>query len=281
MTYDALLRSALHRTMKCDRETEATKLLLMETSDLGAARFYASLKEDVPKDVLELFETRLEQYLSHDIPIQHLLGHAWFYGYKFIVTPDVLIPRSETEGLVAQALMVIDDLGDRPIKVLDLGCGSGCIGLSIKKEAPAVEVTLSEISPLAIEVAKRNAEALGVEVTFIQSDLFESITGSYDIIVSNPPYIPDDEVLDPLVLKDPRVALFGGPDGLSFYKRILAGAQEVLDPYGTIMFEHGFDQGQSIQEVARRFFPKASIKTFQDFAGKDRLTMIRLKGEPL
>jgi len=137
MTYDALLRSALQRTMKCDRETEATKLLLMETSDLGAARFYASLKEDVPKDVLELFETRLEQYLSHDIPIQHLLGHAWFYGYTFIVTPDVLIPRSETEGLVAQALMVIDDLGDRPIKVLDLGCGSGCIGLSIKKEAPA------------------------------------------------------------------------------------------------------------------------------------------------
>jgi release factor glutamine methyltransferase len=279
MTYDALLRRAVKEAGRHGKEAEAARLLLLEVSGLGAAGFYATMREEVPKDIHDRFLSMLERHLNDHVPVQHLLGTAWFYGEPFIVTPDVLIPRPETEGLVLAVLSVMDAMTERPLKVLDLGTGSGCIGITLKKEFPEADVTLSDISEDALDVARKNAQALGASVTCVSGDLFEAVRGTYHVIVSNPPYIPENEEVDPLVGHDPAVALYGGGDGLVFHRRILKASPKYLEPGGVIAFEHGFDQGHAITEEALAVYPRASVRTIKDMRGKDRVTVIMTEGE--
>lgn len=279
MTLEALLKVAYKKVNEHAGEEEAAKLLLMELSGYDPHQFYMAMKDEVNDDLKHTFLDKLDQYLINHIPVQHLIGHSYFFGHTFTVNEHVLIPRPETEQLVEHVLYYIDTYFDQEsIKLLDLGTGSGCIGLTLAKEEPKCDVTASDISSDALSIARINQENLDVSAELIQSDLFQQISGSFDIIVSNPPYIPDSEVVEDIVKEEPSVALYGGSLGVDFYERILKEASTYLKPKALIAFEHGYQQKELIYRFARRHYPDAMIIQMKDLAGKDRFTFIGLGG---
>lgn len=224
------------------------------------------------KQILSLIEKR-----EMHVPLQHVLGFTWFYGRKFIVNPDVLIPRPDTEVLVENALKHI-----RPgYRVLDLCTGSGCIAISIEREYKEgdLSVTASDISEKALKVAKLNGERLSSKVTFITSDLTLSIPKGafYDIITANPPYIStlEKESLSAEVRQDPDLALFAGEDGLSIYRRLAGELPGILAPGGVIFLEIGCEQAAAVRDI---FCGKGftDIEIIKDYSGLDRVVKISL-----
>lgn len=210
------------------------------------------------------------------IPLQYLTGIQEFMGLCFEVDENVLIPRQDTEILVEEILK--DCLGREKVSVLDLCTGSGCIILSLKKLGNLGQAAACDISEKALSIAKKNGEALGVDVNWVHSDLYENIEGSFDILVSNPPYIKTEEIkrLMPEVRKyEPIVALDGDADGLFFYRRIVKGAKERLTSGGRIYFEIGWDQAAAIKELLfAAGFDKIAV--IQDLAGLDRVIKAEL-----
>ncbi len=208
-------------------------------------------------------------------PLQQILGTAGFMGMDFHVDPSVLIPRQDTETL---AETVLQEEKDKEISVLDLCTGSGCIAIALKKLGGYREVYASDLSREALRTAKSNARANEAPVSFVESDLFEKIPGSFDVIVSNPPYIPTDviDTLEPEVRDhDPKAALDGGADGLGFYRRIAAEAPDHLRGNGRIYLEIGYDQAEAVRELfAAKGF--ADIRVIRDLAGADRVIAARL-----
>lgn len=214
--------------------------------------------------------------IKNGMPIQYITGKASFFGLKFLVNKNVLIPQPDTEILVEETLKQIEKKnkikGKNKIKILDLCTGSGAVALSIAKYAQNVEIFASDISKRALNVAKRNYEELinnsdENKVTFINSDMFKNINGQFDIIVSNPPYIRTDviDTLDKEVRNEPKLALDGGKDGLKFYKTIKKNANKYLKKDGVLLMEIGFDQKEAVQKI---FENSVCIK---DFAGNDRV----------
>lgn len=279
MTFEQLLKFAYKKTKECHKEEEAAKLLLMELSVQDPHQFFLNLKKEVHQDIEKSFLEKLDLYIYKHVPVQHLIGHSYFYGHKLIVNEHVLIPRGETEQLVEHVLYYYDQYFDRQqIDVLDLGTGSGCIGLTLSLEEKNLNVTISDISEDALSVAIQNKNNLNAKVNIILSDLFQNIKGKFDIIVSNPPYIPDSEVVDDIVLKEPRVALYGGVLGTDFYKKILDLSKSYMKEKGLIAFEHGYQQREEIYKYAKDAYPNAHIVQLKDLAGKDRFTMIGIGG---
>jgi release factor glutamine methyltransferase len=233
--------------------------------------------EEVPPESLraqfrELVKRRVEHW-----PVAYLIGQREFYLLPFEVSPAVLIPRPETETLVLAAL---DLMKTRPgARVLDLGTGSGCIAISLAHQSPAAQVTAVDLSPDALEIARRNAHRHGVmeRVTFLQGDLFKPVPAGaqFDVIVSNPPYVTCAELaeLAPEVRDhEPRLALDGGTDGLNVYRRIAAEARPYLAPGGTVLVEHGYQQGESVRAI----FAETGWQvrpTVKDAAGLPRVTI--------
>lgn len=276
MTYEALLRKSIKRAVDLDKEPEAVKFLLMETYNGDPHAFYMAQNQETDPIIETLFLNRLDQYINFDVPVQHLLGFSYFFGYKFLVNEDVLIPRLETESLVEHVLYYIDTyFVDNKIDVLDLGCGSGCIGLTLKLEAPNIDVTLSDISEKALKVTKDNQDKLDICATLILSDLFEHIDRKFDIIVSNPPYIPEDEEVMNIVKKEPEIALYGGKLGLDFYEKIIKSAKNYLKDDGLLAFEHGYQHAKPLFDLVKQYYPKSVIVQIKDLAGKDRFTFVR------
>lgn len=275
MTYEQLLKAAYQKTRLYNKEEEAAKLLLMELSGQDPHQFFLNLKMNVTSEFAELYMKKLMLYLEEHIPIQHIIGHAYFYGYRFLVNSNVLIPRSETEQLVEHVLYQYDAyFNDQKVRVLDLGTGSGCIGLTLSLEEKQMDVTISDISQDALDVALKNRDALGAQAHIVLSNLFANIEGTFDIIVSNPPYIPDSEIVQDIVEKEPSVALYGGSLGVDFYDQILSQAKAYLKPRGLIAFEHGYQQKEIIYQFSKKHFPDATIIQLKDLAGKDRFTLI-------
>ncbi len=183
------------------------------------------------------------------IPLQHILGEAWFYGRRFFVNNDVLIPRADTEILIEEALRYIKPES----RVLDMCTGSGCIAITLSKESGA-HVSATDISAAAIGVARDNAKRLDAPSSFIQSDMFNKIEEKFDVIVSNPPYIKsaDIEFLQDEVKKhDPLMALDGGEDGLCFYRIIAGRAADFLLPCGRLILEIGYDQAEAVEALLK------------------------------
>ena len=213
-----------------------------------------------------------EQILSymHDLqkrgdrtPLQHLLGSWEFMGLPFAVSPDVLIPRPETEWLVEY---VLKNYADRPVKVLDLCTGSGCIGISIQKLLPQAQVTLVDISALALEVAKTNAAQNGVEPKIETWDILQGIPfylekERYDVIVSNPPYIKSEELKDlqPEVQKEPALALDGGADGLLYYHALAKTWSGLLADGGEMIVEAGEDTAPEVQKIFAEYLQNSTL----------------------
>lgn len=211
-------------------------------------------------------------------PVQYVLNHSDFMGLHFYVDSRVLIPRQDTETLVEAAVISLQPMHSP--SVLDLCCGSGCIGISIKNLIPHAEVTLSDISGDAIEVARRNAKALETHVTFKHGDLFDAVgRSSYDMIVSNPPYIPTNEVktLQREVRYEPELALDGGEDGLCIYRRIVEAAGKHLNPHGYIYMEVGEGEAADVLQMLRSHINCETSGIIKDLCGIDRIIWARSK----
>lgn len=203
-------------------------------------------------------------------PVAYLLGEAEFYSLEFRVTPDVLIPRPETELLVDIAL---EKMACRICRILDLGTGSGCVAVALAKHLPQAQVTAVDVSSAALEVARSNAGRHGAALRFVQSDWFSALGDErFDLIVSNPPYIAgqDGHLAQGDLRFEPRHALASGPDGLDAIRRIIAGAARHLEPVGWLFFEHGYDQATAVEALlAQAGF--AQIEHRADLAGIPRV----------
>lgn len=222
-----------------------------------------------PEDITDGLAERLEACLTRregGEPVSHILGYRDFFEDRFIVTPDVLDPRPETEELVRAAL-------NAPFStLLDLGTGSGAIGLSLLKARPAAQGVLTDVSGAALDVAQQNAKALGVAPEFIQSDWFADVKGTYDLIVSNPPYIAADEMdgLQRELAHEPRQALTDEADGLTAYRIICAQAPAFLVVDGRLMVEIGHRQGPQVAQMMRDAGLQG-VAILPDIDGRDRV----------
>ena len=208
-------------------------------------------------------------------PVQYALGHAAFYGREFNVDRRVLIPRQETEELVEWVLNDYKASGE-PKRVLDIGTGSGAIAVTIGAERPTWDVTGADISVDALEVAKSNAEQFAKQVQLIESDLFSAASGQYDIIISNPPYISEQErdVMDEsVIMYEPDLALFADDEGLALYKKMAAELLNYLSPQGAAYFEIGYQQAPALLAVFGEL-PGVSLSLRQDMSGHDRMIKV-------
>lgn len=236
-------------------------------------KYYANMQMTVDGRSAEKYNELVNQRAGH-IPLQHIIGTQEFMGLTFKVNENVLIPRQDTELMVEN---VVDYLGNDERTVLDMCTGSGCIAVSIDRLSKNSKVTAVDISEKALEVAQENNRLNNANVTFIQSDLFTNVTGKYDIIVSNPPYIRTDEIpklMEEVKMHEPVMALDGMEDGLYFYKKICGEASDYLNDNGKIFFEIGYDQGDDVSEILRqnRF---CNIEVLKDLSGNDRVVIAR------
>lgn len=235
--------------------------------------YYLHMDEDITAEQQKEYEIALKKRAEH-IPLQYITGEQEFMGLKFKVNSNVLIPRQDTEVLVEEALKRIQP----GMRVLDMCTGSGCIAVSIAKNVPHIEMHAVDISKQALNVAKDNAKLNEVSVEFERSDLFDNVMGKYDVIVSNPPYIPTSEIpkLMPEVGSfEPVEALDGKEDGLYFYRRIVAECKEYLNPDGMIFFEIGYEQGADVSALLQEAgFSQVSV--VKDLAHLDRVVFGKL-----
>lgn len=224
---------------------------------------------------LELIRTKVEERIKTRKPVQYIIGEAYFMGEFFTVTPDVLIPRDETEILVSQAIEIIrkEDYKD----ILDIGTGSGCIACTIAKQTDAVVLGV-DISSDALRVALDNVTKLGINnrAVFRKSDLYSKVRAEekFDMIISNPPYIPFGTELSKEVQHEPDLALFADENGLALYRKIIEKAPDYLKPNGHIMFELGIDEADEVKTMLSKHF--VDIVVEKDLAGIDRVIYARL-----
>ena len=277
MTFQKFIKIKQEEALNNDKEESAVILLLEYITKLETNFLYMKMSEEISEDIINEFDKIFNIYLYDNKPIQYLFGYSTFYGYDFKVNENVLIPRFETEELVENVLYRYDlHFKGKKVDVCDLCCGCGCIGITLALEEKNMNVVASDISFEALEVAKFNNEKLNANVKFFQGDLLEPFKEyKFDIFVSNPPYIPDDEIVDPLVKdNEPNIALFGGSDGLKFYRIILRNLKPLLKEKAMIAFEHGFDKKNEMIALANEFFPNSKVEVLKDLEGKDRMTFI-------
>lgn len=207
-------------------------------------------------------------------PVQYALGKTCFYGYDFMVNENVLIPRFETEELVFHTIKYLNKYFPNP-KVLDMCAGSGCIGLTLKKECPSITITLSDISDKALEVAKDNMQNLNLSGKIILSDLFANIDEKYDVLVANPPYVSDTDIVDELVFKnEPYIALYAKNNGLAIYERILKNCEEYLHDKYMIALEIGASQKEDVINLINTYLKDVLIIARKDASNRDRFIFI-------
>ncbi len=267
------------KALEQNLEQEAIKILVLELSQMDGATFFAKLNTEIPNEQMIIFDHAINLYLNFHMPVQHILGYSYFYGYKLKVSNKVLIPRPETEELVSYVMQTYDEVFDQKnVDVVDIGTGSGAIAIALAKEEKHFKVVATDISEEALEVAKENALLNDAQVEFIQGDMLEPLIArnlKFDILVSNPPYIPNEEYVEDIVKNnEPSIALFGGSDGLDFYDIILRNAHKILKEKAILLFEHSYSKKKEMLELAHKYFPKAKAEVIKDLNGKDRFLII-------
>lgn len=262
------------------------EMLLAHVLNTPRIRLYTDLHRPLVETELGRLRELVRRAANHE-PIQYLIGHAGFYGLDIDVTPDVLIPRPETETLVDRAIDHLKFVGPTEKRVLDLCTGSGCVAIALAKTLPGVTVVASDISLAAVDRARANVakHKLDDRITIVCGDLFEPLTKlpdarAFDLIVSNPPYIATKQIesLDRNVRDyEPRLALDGGEDGLDPHRKILAQAGKWLVPAGRAMLEIAFDQEDAALWIARNSPDFEDERVFKDLGGRPRVLSVRRK----
>lgn len=277
MTYQQFIKDKEKLAIENGKEESSVVLLLEHVCNVETNDLYLRMFNEISDDVILNFNKIFDVYLYDNKPIQYLIGTSCFYGYDFIVNENVLIPRYETEELVENILYRYDEhFGGKNVDVCDLATGSGCIAISLALEEKHMKVVASDISFEALEVAKKNNNKFKAGVEFLQGDMLKPLEGrKFDIFVSNPPYIPEDEDVMSLVKdNEPNIALFGGNDGMKFYRIILSGLKPLLKDKALIAFEHGYDKKEEMIKLANTYFPDSKVEVLKDLEGKDRMTFI-------
>jgi len=273
-TYAEVLSWASSFLEKNKRDPQIAKWLMKERFGFTLTDFVFLQNKVMDERDKEIFIRDIKE-AGKGRPPQQIVGHEWFYDRQFKVTEATLIPRPETEEWFHQ---YITQLPKRPLRVLDIGTGSGVLAVSHKLERPQDEVIAVDISPAAIEVAKMNALNLGADITFCLSDMMAEVEGTFDLILSNPPYISQSErsVMDESVIAyEPHIALFAEEEGLYFYKKIAADAVSKLNQNGYMILEFGYRQGEQIKKLFQTYFPEAEISLAKDFNQHDRTIHLR------
>lgn len=278
MKYQEALKIAQHKCKEAGISEQAPFFLMLHLTKQEAHYLYAEYEEEMEASIEIAFHEQLDRILHHE-PLDHVLGYTYFYGNSFKVNSSVLIPRPETEELVANVLIAYDEyFNGQAVDVIDVGTGSGAIAITLQLEEANMRVSASDISEDALLVAKENAKQLEADVTFLQGDMLQPFIDKQikvDILVSNPPYIPQHEQLERSVKDfEPHVALFGGDTGLYFYEKILKYAKQVLKEKSILAFEMGYDQRENLSGLAKQYFQAAHIEVLKDLNGKDRMLFI-------
>jgi len=253
---------------------DQTILLLSSLLEVNYFDIYQMLDKEVDREFVDKFKLIIKS-IKEDMPIQYLLGYTSFYGYNFKVNKDVLIPRFETEELVDKTKEYITKYFKDDLSICDIGTGSGAIAITLKKLFPNSSVTAVDISKKALKVAKDNAKELETDINFVEGNMLDNLESKYDLLISNPPYLAkDDEIEEQVIKNEPHLALFGGGDGLKFYKEILSKAKRFLNDKSILAFEIGYNQKEHIFKLVDKYFPKAKKICIKDFNDYDRYIFI-------
>ncbi|WP_088070261.1 peptide chain release factor N(5)-glutamine methyltransferase [Gottfriedia luciferensis] len=260
------------------RDENVGEIALKHILNCNRTELLLNMREDLEEQHWNQFQDMLKKHIDGQ-PIQYLIGYEYFYGRKFFVNEEVLIPRPETEELVEGVLNRIHKhwKNTDQLELVDVGTGSGAIAISLALESSQLTVHTIDIAEESIQVAKQNAQELNANVHFIHNDLlnyFIEENKKVDIVVSNPPYIPHEDWLnlDEVVKNhEPYRALVGGEDGLDFYRRFANDLPKVLNEKSLVAFEVGVNQGEPVADILRKAFPSSTVEVVFDINGKDRM----------
>jgi len=245
---------------------------------LDRVGLYVNTKQELSNKQATAFSTLIKRRLNHE-PTAYITGHKEFFGIDFQISPGTLIPRPETELLVEKAIGLASTSFPQFLLIADIGTGCGAIAIAIALHLPKVKIYASDISAAALEVAESNCRHHGVSdrITLLHGDLLDPLPEPVHLIVANLPYIKESELptLPPEIsMFEPQIALAGGMNGLKQIERLLSQARRKLLPKGAMMLEIGYEQGQTVSELAKQYIPSARVNVITDLAGLDRAVMI-------
>lgn len=276
LTYNKMIKLAEKRVNEANMEVHAVKWLFYN-SDLFCG--YSKLNEEADEEVINKFNEYIDKYVNEKIPPQYILNKCFFFNYPLYVDDGCFIPRPETEQLVEESIYRIDErFENKHVNIADVCSGSGAIGLTLSLEIKDSDVSLFELSKEAIEIEKKNASLLNANVKIIQGDFIKPILDNnltFDVIMCNPPYIKNDEKLDSLVVdNEPAMALFGGKDGLDFYRIIFDNYDKILNDGGFMGFEFGYDQKENLEKLIKEKLPSKKYEFLKDYNKLYRMLFI-------
>lgn len=265
---------------KHQKEQTIADILLQHHLHVNRSQFYMNMQAYVPEDILKKYEADIKRHVETDIPVQHLTGYEYFFGRRYDVNENVLIPRQETEELVAYAIQIAKEkYSNEQITIADIGTGSGVIATTLALELDDPTVYAIDISAEALTIAKRNANKLGASINFLQGDFLKPLIVKNikaHIVISNPPYInqSDVDMLSRTVKDyDPALALFAEENGLAAYRKIINDLKEVTFENSTVIFEIGYDQGKAVSGMLSKAYPESDVEVIKDINGKDRIVV--------
>ncbi|WP_247948670.1 peptide chain release factor N(5)-glutamine methyltransferase [Streptococcus gordonii] len=270
MTLAQYLAELEQELVAAGEEAESLSFVYRALNQLSFTDFVLKLRAEVSQEEREELKVIQKQLLAHK-PAQYIIGSSDFHGLNLKVDERVLIPRPETEELVE---LILSENPETSLFVLDIGTGSGAIALALANSRPDWQITASDLSRDALSLARENAQSCGLNLAFVRSDCFEAISGNFDIIVSNPPYISEedkDEVGLNVLTSEPHMALFAEEDGYEVYRKIAEQAGDYLTEKGKIYLEIGYKQGDGVVDLLKQFFPQKRIRVLKDQFGKDRM----------
>lgn len=254
--------------------SDHAKILVAELVNCNPLELLNHLDDYVSEEKVKLLKKEIEA-LEKNEPLQYVLGKVNFYGNEFYVDKRVLIPRFETEELVENTINYIKKFFTKPVDIIDLGCGSGVIGLTLEQKVSTNSVDLVDISKEALEVTHKNCEKLNSKANLIESDMLSSVEKRYDVIISNPPYIKTNEEIEDIVKNnEPHLALYAGEDGLDCYRKILKEASKNMKDKALIAFEIGCTQANDIKELVTSYLKDVKVEIKKDLSGRDRMCFI-------
>ena len=249
-----------------DLDKNQIKLALGQVLNLSTPEILLNKEKELTKKEEKEYK-KIEKKLKKGIPIQYITNKAYFYTEEFYVNKNTLIPRPETEVLVQDTQNLIKEkYKNKEIKILDIGTGSGIIAITLNKLNKNYQITATDISKKALKISKKNQKIKNTNVTFIKTNLYKNIKDKFDIIISNPPYIEEtsENIEKQVKEKEPHLALFGGKDGLDYYRNILKDIKKVIKEDHIIAFEIGENQGNKIKKLIKEQFPNDEITIKQD-----------------